>query len=170
MERSVEVRELRRDDISGIVATAGGAAWNGGFDKWNSRLKEHHSGERIALLAIVDGAFAGYGSLLWSSCYAPFRDQGISEIQDLVVSETQRRQGIATALMITLEGRAQFRELKRIGLGVGLYADYGAAQRLYIKRGYVPDGRGLTYNYLPARAGLGYPVDDDLLLWLVKAL
>lgn len=31
-----------------------------------------------------------------------------------------------------------------IGIGVGLYAGedggYGAAQRLYVKRGYIPDG------------------------------
>jgi hypothetical protein len=30
------------------------------------------------------------------------------------------------------------------GIGVGLDASYGAAQRLYARRGYVPDGRGLT--------------------------
>ena len=28
------------------------------------------------------------------------------------------------------------------GIGFGLYADYGAAQRLYVKCGYLPDGRG----------------------------
>lgn len=28
-------------------------------------------------------------------------------------------------------------------MGFGLYADLDAAQRLYIKRGYLPDGRGL---------------------------
>ena len=29
-----------------------------------------------------------------------------------------------------------------VGIGVGLYEDYGPAQRLYIKRGYIPDGKG----------------------------
>ena len=28
-------------------------------------------------------------------------------------------------------------------IGVGMYPGYGAAQRLYVKRGYVPDGSGL---------------------------
>ena len=35
------------------------------------------------------------------------------------------------------------------GIGFGLYADYGAAQRLYIKRGYIPDGRGAHYGTSP---------------------
>jgi len=30
-----------------------------------------------------------------------------------------------------------------VGIGVGLYADYGTAQRMYARRGYVPDGHGL---------------------------
>lgn len=29
------------------------------------------------------------------------------------------------------------------GIGFGISADYGAAQRMFVKRGYVPDGRGL---------------------------
>jgi hypothetical protein len=37
-----------------------------------------------------------------------------------------------------------------IGIGVGLYAGadggYGPAQRLYVKRGYIPDGQGVTYT------------------------
>lgn len=36
-----------------------------------------------------------------------------------------------------------------IGIGFGLYADYGTAQRMYIKRGFVPDGRGIMYNDMP---------------------
>jgi len=170
MERPFEIRDLCRDDIAGIVATAGGAAWNGGFEKWNSRYAEHQAGQRITLLAMDHGIFVGYGSLLWLSGYAPFRDQKIPEIQDLVVSESRRTQGIATALMLALEERVQDRELKRVGLGVGLYADYGQAQRLYIKRGYIPDGRGLTFKYKPAKGGLSLRLDDDLLLWLVKQL
>jgi GNAT superfamily N-acetyltransferase len=170
MEKLFEIRELCRVDIAGIVATAGGAAWNGGFEKWNSRYAEHQSGQRITLLATDQDMFVGYGSLLWSSCYAPFREQGIPEIQDLVVSESRRRQGIATALVVALEKCVQDRGQKQVGLGVGMYTDYGNAQRLYIKRGYIPDGRGLTYKYLPACGGVSLRVDDDLLLWLIKQL
>ena len=31
-------------------------------------------------------------------------------------------------------------------LGVGLHPGYGAAQRLYIKQGYVPDGSGVWFQ------------------------
>ncbi len=33
-----------------------------------------------------------------------------------------------------------------VGLGVGLYDSYGSAQRMYARRGYVPDGRGVMYK------------------------
>jgi GNAT superfamily N-acetyltransferase len=110
------------------AAPSGGAAWNGGFTKWNPRLAEHLDGRRSVLLAVQrreQDIYLGYGSLLWSPAYAPFRDLGIPEIQDLVVSEAWRRQGIATRLIAALEDRARSRGYKQIGLGVGLYADYG---------------------------------------------
>ena len=34
-----------------------------------------------------------------------------------------------------------------------MYADYGTAQRMYVKRGYIPDGRGIMYNNLPVVPG-----------------
>src|SRR5262249_13851967 len=134
-----ELRALTADDLPRIVATRGGAAWNGGFTKWNQRLVGHQGGLRSVLLAIDQGEPTSclvYGSLLWSPAYAPFRDLGIPEIQDVVVSEFWRRRGIATRLLAALEDQARSREYKQIGLAVGLYADYGPAQRLYIKLGY----------------------------------
>jgi GNAT superfamily N-acetyltransferase len=165
-----ELRELSTDDLPRIVATAGGVAWNGGFQKWNQRLAEHQDGRRLVLLAVEGTHFLGYGSLLWLSAYSPFRELGIPEIQDLVVAESRRGQGVATRIIVALEDRARLRGHKQIGLGVGLYADYGPAQRLYVRLGYMPDGRGLTYRTLPAPGGANVRVDDDLLVWLVKSL
>ncbi len=31
-------------------------------------------------------------------------------------------------------------------LGVGVHNGYGSAQRMYIKRGYIPDGTGVWYG------------------------
>ncbi|HMC30460.1 MAG TPA: hypothetical protein VKL99_06455, partial [Candidatus Angelobacter sp.] len=89
-----EIRELKRNDVAAIVATNGGAAWNGGFEKWNQRLAEHEAGKRIVLLAVEESSILAYGSLLWSPPYQAFRDLGIPEIQDLVVAQQRRRQGI----------------------------------------------------------------------------
>jgi hypothetical protein len=54
------------------------------------------------------------------------------------------------------------------GIGVGMSPDYGAAQRLYVRRGYVPDGNGLTGR--PVRPGAEITVNDGLVLYLTKAL
>jgi len=168
-----ELRELLADDLPRIVATDGGVAWNGGFKKWESRLAEHLDGRRSALIAVEQqdpSRCLGYGSLLWVSQYDSFREAGIPEIQDLVVSEQWRKHGIATSLMRALEDRARANGRKQIGLGVGLYADYGPAQRLYAKLGYKLDGRGVTYKYLPIGGGATVRLDDDLVQWMVKEL
>jgi hypothetical protein len=46
-----------------------------------------------------------------------------------------------------LNGQLAATQSPVVGLGVGLYNDYGNAQKLYIKKGYVPNGYGVTYNY-----------------------
>jgi hypothetical protein len=56
------------------------------------------------------------------------------------------------------------------GIGVGMDPDYGAAQRLYVRRGYVPDGRGLTSHGQAVRWGEMVTVDDALVLWFTKTL
>lgn len=35
---------------------------------------------------------------------------------------------------------------KIVCIGVGLHAGYGSAQRMYVKRGYIPDGSGVWYR------------------------
>lgn len=56
------------------------------------------------------------------------------------------------------------------GIAVGLHEWYGPAQRLYVLRGYVPDGRGVTYRNQVVKAGQAVKVDDDLELHLTKRL
>ena len=57
-----------------------------------------------------------------------------------------------------------------VGLGVGMTADYGAAQRLYVLRGYVPDGKGLCWRNSSIKYGEKVTVDDDLILHFIKQL
>lgn len=111
----------------------------------------------------------GYVSLVWQSRYSFFKEQNIPEVVDLNVLPEFRGQGIGAALLSTAEAKASERA-QSVGLGVGLYADYGSAQRLYSKRGYIPDGKGITYNYTYVKPGSNVCVDDDLILWLVKNL
>jgi ribosomal protein S18 acetylase RimI-like enzyme len=81
--------------------------------------------------------------------------------------------GIGSMLLDAAEKQAATRS-DTIGIGVGLYVGedggYGAAQKLYVKRGYIPDGKGVTYNYEPTIPGNSYALDDDLVLWFTKRL
>ena len=49
-------------------------------------------------------------------------------------------------------------------------AGYGSAQKLYVKRGYIPDGKGVTYNDVEIIPVQSYPVDDTMILCLTKWL
>jgi hypothetical protein len=45
-----------------------------------------------------------------------------------------------------VEEYAKTRGALSICLGVGLHNGYGQAQRMYVKRGYIPDGSGVWFN------------------------
>ncbi len=50
----------------------------------------------------------------------------------------------------------------QVGIAVGLTADYGNAQRLYVKSGYIADGNGVAYQHQAVKWGNDYKADDDL--------
>lgn len=56
------------------------------------------------------------------------------------------------------------------GIGVGLYADYAAAHLMYLKRGYLPDGRGVAYWGAQVQPGTSVRVDDELALMMNRRL
>jgi GNAT superfamily N-acetyltransferase len=99
-----------------------------------------------------------------------FREAGIPEINDLWIHEKNRGQGLGTMLIKHLEELARRENYPAIGIGVGLYADYGPAQRLYSHLGYTPDGHGITYKGAVVTPGELYPVDDEHILWSMKIL
>lgn len=129
--------------------------------------EQNVTGERITLLAFVGDQFAGSLHLIHTSYYPYFAEHGIPEINDFNVIPPLRKHGIGNALMEALE-REAFEQYEVVGIGVGLYASYGPAQRLYAKRGYVPDGRGVMYNQEPAAPGDTVRVDDELNLYFTK--
>ena len=55
-------------------------------------------------------------------------------------------------------------------LGVGLHSGYGAAQRMYVLRGYVPDGSGVWYEGCVWDQYAPCVNDDELNLFLSKKL
>ena len=106
---------------------------------------------------------------MWESNYAGFRSRGIPLIHQVAVAGPFRRRGVATLLMDAAEQLARDRGIARLGITVGLSDEYGPAQRLYGRRGYVPDGRGACQGQRPLRKGMLVTMDDDLIIWLTKA-
>lgn len=120
--------------------------------------------------ATYENQFLGYGSLLRVSEYPYFREKNIPDVSAIWIDEPFRRHGLGKKLIEHLQGIARHEGYKTIGIGVGLYKDYGPAQKLYFKMGYQPDGNGITYKGNWVVPGAQHPVDDDLLIWLSKPL
>ena len=165
----LHVRLLEKQDIPEIAGALGAAGWKEPVSLFERYLEEQETGQRTVFLAFWDGTFAGYNTINWQSEYPPFRDAQIPEIQDFNVLPHFRRQGIGSHLMDECE-QTVAKRMGIVGIGVGLYADYGAAQRMYTRRGYMLDGRGLASHYQPVPPGQQVIVDDDLLLFFTKEL
>ena len=169
----VLIRPLIREDIVAISEAFNAISWNKPPSLFEKYLMEQELGDRLVWVAHFKGEFAGYVTLKWQSGYPSFKEQNIPEIMDLNVLPSFRKMGIGSLLLDIAEKEAATRS-DTIGIGVGLYAGadggYGAAQRLYVKRSYIPDGKGVTYNYELTVPGNSYPLDDDLVLWFTKRL
>ena len=161
------IKALRDGDPEVISAALSELGWNKPVSQYEKYLAQQQDGLRSILVATVDDEYAGYVTVLWKSPYEPFN--GIPEIQDFNVLPKYRRRGIGTGLMDAAEAMVAERS-EVVGIGVGLYSDYGTAQRMYVRRGYLPDGRGLLYNLQQVPPGEMVRNDDDATLMFTKPL
>jgi ribosomal protein S18 acetylase RimI-like enzyme len=163
------IRLLESTHILEIAQAFRELGWNKPASQYERYLSQQKVGVRNVYVAFVEGEFAGYLTICWESSYEPFFVSSIPEIVDFNVLPRFRRMGIGTLLMDKAEG-----EIARVsavaGIGVGVTSDYGAAQRLYILRGYIPDGRGLHWRDHSVHYREEIIVDDDLALYLTKEL
>lgn len=158
---------LKQKNIPVIVASFTQIGWNKPASIFENYLLEQTDYKRCVWIAWVNDNFVGYVTLKWVSCYQFFAQNNIPEINDLNVLPEFRNQGIGSQLLALAEAEAK-KKCSYVGLGVGLSADYGPAQKLYIKRGYIPDGNGITYHDALVNYGDEVRLDDDLILWLTK--
>jgi len=92
-----------------------------------------------------EGRLLGYVTLLWEAPYTQFWRRRIPEIVDLNVVAAYRRQGIGSALLAQCELAARQQNYRQIGISVLQDAEeYQAANQLYRRLGYTPDGFGPT--------------------------
>ena len=165
---NMQIRKMTLDDIPFICR-----AENDESESNVSYLKNHMDNQEnnkcVAFIAFYDDQIAGHAFLYYDCKWGGLGNRGLPGVADLVVYEPYRRKGIATALMDAAEREAR-KVHSRIYLEVCLNSDYGPAQRLYIKRGYVPDGAGVYYEGKVLGLNEACRNDDELTLCLVKEL
>lgn len=133
-------------------------------------LADHAEPDGASLIATDGADIIGYAAIVWQSNYAGFRSRGIPLVHQIAVAGPVRRQGVATLLMDAAEQLARDRGIATLGITVGLFDEYGPAQRLYGGRGYIPDGRGACRGHRLLSKGTQVVMDDDLIIWLTKDL
>jgi GNAT superfamily N-acetyltransferase len=169
MNNSIEVRQMTGSDLELVYRVFTEHNIGKSMDYILKCWEENLTAERITLLAFYNGRFAGSLHLLVTSHYPYFAESGIPEINDFNVIPPLRKLGIGNSLMEYVE-KIALQNYGIVGIGVGLYQSYGSAQRLYAKRGYIPDGRGVMYKQQPVNPGFDACVDDDLNLYFTKDL
>ena len=164
------IRNMEEADARVFTDEEIAQGWEADISKYRERLRDQAEGKCVSLTAEYDGHPAGYVNVYLKGLGGAFRGKGLPEIVDFGVLEKYRNRGIGSKLMDAAEQIAgQYADT--VWLGVGLHNGYGSAQRMYVKRGYIPDGSGVWYQGKPCEQyASGLANDDDLQLFFSKKL
>lgn len=169
LKGQLTIRNMEYEDAQAITEAEIEQGWNASIEKYQKRLEDQKSGKAISLVAEYSGKIVGYINIYPDSTGGAFGGKGYSEIVDFGVLEKYQKQGIGTVLMDIAEKiAATYADI--VYLGVGLHSGYGSAQRMYVKRGYIPDGSGVWYHDKICKPYEKCENDDDLVLYLLKKL
>lgn len=168
MKTTYSIRKMQESDIKELSRGFISQGWPSREEILTRYFKEQESGEREVLVAEVEGAVAGYITILPDAKQGPFAGMA-PELSDFNVFEPFQNQGIGNFLMEEAENRVKLFSDK-VTLGVGLHSGYGPAQRLYIRRGYIPDGSGVWYRNQPLEMNALCEDIGELVLYLSKNL
>ena len=163
------IRTLSEDDVLPLVNAEVAQGWDSVPDKLIGRISDERNGKAVTFCAVWEHIPVGYVSLYFRVKEGPFRDTAYPEIVDFNVREAYRNRGIGSRLLDCAEGVAAMIS-PIVTIGVGLHAGYGAAQRLYIRRGYMPDGSGVWYHIQICPPYTMCENGDSLILYLSKSL
>lgn len=163
------IRPIEEENVKVISHAFQRIGWHKPVSQYQRYFHEQRKGKRIVLVAWMGRAFAGYLTVVWRPDYPLFKKKRIPEVVDLNVLPRFRRKKIGTRLMNKAEGLIKKRS-PLAGVGVGLAPGYEMAQKMYVHRGYVPDGLGVYYRNKPVKFGQRVVVGDDLVLHFTKEL
>lgn len=165
----IVIRTMTPEDAPVITEEEIAQGWHASVEKYEMRLKDQAEGRAVSLVAVYQGNVAGYINVYFEVTTGAFARKGYPEIVDFGVLEKYRNRGIGSRLMDTAEEIAA-KYAKIVCLGVGVACGYGSAQRMYVKRGYIPDGSGVWYRDEVCPQYTDCCNDDDLVLYLSKEL
>lgn len=165
----IHIERIAPTDLAQVVQLFIQQVYPGDPEGAHQHFSDHSEGKADTFLAWVESSLAGYLTIRWQSNNPQFRQQNIPLIHHLGVFPQFQRQGIASHLMDAAEQLIATRATQA-GITVGLFEAYGPAQRLYARRGYIPDGQGVCQGQRPLKQGEIVTLDHDLILWLTKDL
>lgn len=162
------VRRMTVNDVSEICK-----AENDESDSFivylKKQIQHQEDGLCTALLAVYEEKIAGYVYLYYHCKWGGLANQSYPGIVDLFVMDDYRSKGIGNTLMSVAENIAK-QYANQVYLDVGLCSSFGSAHRLYAKRGYIPDGKGVYYDDKVCETNAVCKNNDDLTLCLIKEL
>lgn len=168
-DKQITIRTMIESDPQAITDAELAQGWHVELEKQLMRWRDYQCDRSIALVAEVGGEVAGYINVYRKAIDGPEAFCGLPEIVDFGVFIPYRRRGVGSRLMDTAEEIAAG-WADTVCLGVGLHSGYGSAQRMYVKRGYVPDGSGAWYRGRVCGEYEDCCNDDDLVLYFSKGL
>lgn len=164
------IRDMEEADAQILNDEYTAQGWHPDLDYYYMRIREAAEGKCAALTALWHDQPAGNVYLYYAANEGPFKGKGWPIIVDFGVLKKHQRKGIGNHLMDVAEQIAG-RHADTVCLGVGLSREYGTAQRMYVKRGYIPDGSGVWYQDKQCvQYETTCTIDDDLVLFFYKPL
>ena len=167
-DEKITVRDMCDSDPKAFAEGERAQGWDADEQKLRRRLEERAEGKAVCLTADWCGEPAGYVSVYPNYEHGAFAGR-LPMIVDFAVLEKFRRKGVGGKLMDAAE-RIAGEYADEVGLGVGLNPSYGSAQRMYCKRGYIPDGSGVWYKNRVCGEYEECCNDDDSVLYFSKKL
>ncbi len=163
------IRSMRPEDAKVYYDTYLSYDWHPQIETYENYYKEQQKGERLVFVPEYEGKVVGICTLVLHPTEGPWGGQNIPEIVDLCVFFHIHKSGIGSRLLDVAEAEAAKRS-DMVFLAVGCHSGYGAAQRIYVKRGFIPDGSGVWYQNKQLDQYAPCVNDDDLLLFMSKKL
>ena len=136
------------------------------------RLDAQQRGQMVQVIAWEGDEPVGRGMVLFPAHeeHSTSADrEGCAEVRDVFVAPHRRREGVARAIMTSLEGAARGAGTARIGLSVSLGDDAAPARALYAELGYRP-AHGPYISSMTLATNDGPMPVGALMTYLVKDL